>query len=131
MEGVERLDAYVGRYLPQMALSALVPLLIGAGERLFEFADTKPRITYPNDPLPLEDHTLAFDRIGFRYREDEPSVLEKISFKVEPGKLVAVVGPSDAGKSTLANLALRFWDPTEGTVRLGSHDLRNYAQEDL
>ncbi len=105
---------------------------LGAGERLFEIADAKPRITDPDTPLPyLTDHTLEFDRVGFRYREDESPVLEEISFRVEPGSRVAIVGPSGAGKSTLANLALRFWDPAEGTIRLGGHDLRDYAQEDL
>jgi ATP-binding cassette subfamily C protein CydC len=105
---------------------------LGAGERLFEIADTKPRITDPDAPLPLPtDQALEFDRVGFRYREDEPPVLGEISFRVEPGSRIAIVGPSGAGKSTLANLALRFWDPAEGTIRLGGHDLRDYTQEDL
>jgi ATP-binding cassette subfamily C protein CydC len=105
---------------------------LGAGERLFEIADAEPQIVDPDDPLPPPiDHTLEFDRVGFRYREDEPPVIEEISFKVEPGNRVAIVGPSGSGKSTLANLALRFWDPTHGEVRLGGHDVRGYAQEDL
>jgi ATP-binding cassette subfamily C protein CydC len=104
---------------------------LGAGERLFEIADTKPQITDPDAPLLLEDYTLEFDRVGFRYREDEPLVLEEISFRVEPGSRVAIVGPSGAGKSSLANLALRFWDPVQGVIRLGGHNLRLYAQEDL
>jgi len=105
---------------------------LGAGERLFEIADAEPNVLDPAEPLPLPtDHTLEFDRVGFRYREDEPPVLNEISFKVEPGSRVAIVGPSGSGKSTLVNLALRFWDPTEGEVRLGGHDLRDYIQEDL
>ena len=105
---------------------------LGAGERLFEVADTEPQIVDPDKPLPPPiDHTLEFDRVGFRYREDESLVLGDISFSVEPGSRVAIVGPSGSGKSTLVNLALRFWDPTEGEIRLGGHDLRGYAQEDL
>jgi ATP-binding cassette, subfamily C, bacterial CydC len=105
---------------------------LGAGERLFEIADAEPQIVDPDNPLPPPiNHTLEFDRVSFRYREDEPPVLEEISFKVEPGSRVAIVGPSGSGKSTLTNLALRFWDPTHGEVRLGGHDVRGCAQEDL
>ena len=105
---------------------------LGAGERLFEIADAKPQIVDPNKPLPPPTtHTLEFDRVGFRYQENESLVLDDISFSVEPGGRVAVVGPSGSGKSTLVNLALRFWDPTEGEIRLGGHDLRGYTQEDL
>jgi ATP-binding cassette, subfamily C, bacterial CydC len=102
-----------------------------AAERLFEIADTKPQITDPDAPLPLEEHTLEFDCVGFHYRDDEPPVLEEISFRVEPSSRVAIVGPSGAGKSTLANLVLRFWDPVQGVIRLGGYNVRGYAQEDL
>jgi ATP-binding cassette subfamily C protein CydC len=105
---------------------------LGAGERLFEVIDKEPLVSDPDEPLPPPtDHTLEFDRVSFRYREDEPLVLEEISFTVEPGNRIAIVGPSGSGKSTIANLALRFWDPTRGGVRLGGHDLRDYAEEDL
>ena len=105
---------------------------LGAGERLFEIADMKPHVLGPGKPLPAPTrHTLEFDHVGFRYEEDEPLVLEKISFKVEPGSRVAIVGPSGSGKSTIVNLALRFWGPTHGTVQLGGHDLRRYVEKDL
>ncbi len=105
---------------------------LGAGERLFEIADMKPRVLDPGKSLSAPaEHTLEFNRVGFRYGEDEPLVLEGISFKVEPGSRVAVVGPSGSGKSTIVNLALRFWDPTEGEIYLGGHDFRHYAEENL
>ena len=105
---------------------------LGAGERLFEITDQEPQVFDPDEPLPPPtDHMLEFDRVGFGYQEAEPLVLEDISFKVEPGSRVAIVGPSGSGKSTIANLALRFWNPTYGVVRLGGHDLRDYAEKDL
>jgi ATP-binding cassette subfamily C protein CydC len=105
---------------------------LNAGERLFEVIDAEPRVKDPKEPLPPPSlYILEFDRVGFRYEEEGPAVLEDISFKVEPGSRIAIVGPSGSGKSTIASLVLHFWDPVEGEVRLGGHDLRGYAEEDL
>lgn len=105
---------------------------ISAGERLFEIVDAKSRVEDPPQPLlPPADDTLEFDRVSFRYEEDGPLVLEDVTFALRPGGRVAVVGPSGSGKSTLVNLALRFWDSEDGEIRLGSRDIRGYAQEDL
>ncbi|MDP8926353.1 MAG: thiol reductant ABC exporter subunit CydC [Actinomycetota bacterium] len=105
---------------------------LGAGERLFEIIDAKPQVTDPAEPLsPPSNDALEFDRVSFRYEEDGVLVLEDVTFALKPGSRVAVVGPSSSGKSTLVNLALRFWDPDGGEVRLGGHAVRDYAQEDL
>jgi len=105
---------------------------VGAGERLFEIVDSEPEIQDPAEPLPIpRDFKLVFDRVGFRYETGGQSVLEDISFTLETGRRVAVVGPTGAGKSTLAGLILRFWDPTSGGIYLGGHDLRGYSQDDV
>jgi len=105
---------------------------VGAGERLFEIVDAEPEIEDPAKPLPIPgNHRLEFDRMGFRYETGGRPVLEDISFTLEPGRRVAVVGPTGAGKSTIAGLVLRFWDPTSGGIYLGDHDLRGYAQDDV
>ena len=105
---------------------------VGAGERLFEVVDAEPEVTDPAQPLPPpEDCTLKLERVGFCYEPGGPAVLEDVTFTLEPGKRVAVVGPSGAGKSTLVSLILRFWDPSAGGIRLGAHDIRKYAQDDL
>ena len=105
---------------------------VGAGERLFEVVDAEPEIKDPAHSLPPPvDCTLELDRVGFCYEPDGPPVLEDVTFVLEPGKRIAVVGPSGAGKSTLVSLILRFWDPSSGGIRLGAHDIRKYAQDDL
>ena len=105
---------------------------VGAGERLFEVVDAEPEVTDPAQPLPPPgDCTLVLDRVGFCYEPNGPPVLEDVTLTLEPGKRVAVVGPSGAGKSTLVSLILRFWDPSSGVIRLGAHDIRKYAQDEV
>ena len=103
-----------------------------AGERLFEISDSDPAVSDIEEPFPAPmGKRLQFDRVSFRYEEDEAPVLEDISFTLSAGEKIAVVGPSGSGKSTLVNLMLRFWDPTSGAVRLDGEDLRLYAQDDV
>ena len=105
---------------------------VAAGERLFEMVDAESEVADPPEPLPPPAVCgLEFDRVSFRYEPGSPSVLEDVSFALEPGKRLAIIGPSGAGKSTLANLILRFWDPSSGQIKLGGHDIRRYAQDDL
>ncbi|MFL5625284.1 MAG: thiol reductant ABC exporter subunit CydC [Ktedonobacteraceae bacterium] len=110
---------------------------LAAGERVFNIADRTPLITEPVTPLPAptlnsaSGHTLEFDHVHFAYQPGEREVLSEINFSVLPGRRVAIVGPSGSGKSTLVRLALRFWDPTHGTVRLDGEDIRKYALTDL
>ena len=75
--------------------------------------------------------SLDFDHVGFDYGPGEPQALRGVSFRVEPGSTVALVGRSGAGKTTCANLAMRFWDAASGSVRLAGHDLREFKLEDL
>jgi ATP-binding cassette, subfamily C, bacterial CydC len=105
---------------------------IGAAERLFEIVDAELEVKDPATPLPIPlDQKLEFDKVGFRYEAGDQFALEGISFALKRGKRVAVVGPSGAGKSTLSGLVLRFWDPTEGEISIGGHEVRSYAQDDV
>ena len=105
---------------------------IGAGERLFEIVDAEPEVKDPAGPLPIpRNHELEFDKVGFRYGNEDRFALEGVSFTLKRGKRVAVVGPSGAGKSTLAGLVLRFWDPTDGEISIGGRDVRCCAQDDV
>ena len=74
---------------------------------------------------------ISFDHVGFSYGLGEAQALHGVSFDVQAGQTVALVGRSGAGKTTCANLVMRFWDPGEGHVRLSGHDLRDYELDDL
>ncbi len=98
---------------------------IAAGERIFELLDEYPEIQDAPGALALE-HILgevAFDDVHFRYGEGE-EVLHDVTFHMAPGEVVALVGPSGAGKTSIANLLCRFYDPKHGRVRVDGHDLR-------
>jgi ABC-type multidrug transport system fused ATPase/permease subunit len=105
---------------------------MASSERLFRVLDTPATIAAPPEPYRPERvrGAIEFDRVHFGYRPEEP-VVHGISFKVEPGETVAVVGHTGAGKSTLANLILRFYDVTTGAVRVDGVDVREWDLERL
>ncbi|MBL8833488.1 MAG: ATP-binding cassette domain-containing protein [Rhodospirillales bacterium] len=100
----------------------------GASERLFELLDAVPDIRAPASPAVFPSPArgdVAFEGVTFRYPSaPDRAALEDLSFSVAPGETVAVVGPSGAGKTTVFQLLLRFYDPQGGTVRLDGVDLR-------
>ena len=74
---------------------------------------------------------ISFHEVGFSYGHHEPQALHRVSFSAEPGETVALVGRSGAGKSTCANLLMRFWDPGHGRIDLGGHDLKDFGLDQL
>jgi ATP-binding cassette subfamily B protein len=80
--------------------------------------------------LPKARGHVAFDKVSFAYKSDEP-VLRDVSFTVEPGQCVAVLGPTGSGKSSLLSLIPRFYDPSSGAVRVDGHDVREVHLDDL
>ncbi len=107
---------------------------IGAAARVFELLDTRPTVREPDAPVPLARPVrgaVVFEQVTFRYADDLPAVLHEVSLAIRPGEVVALVGRSGAGKTTLANLLPRFWDATGGRITLDGHDLRTLALDDL
>jgi ATP-binding cassette, subfamily B, bacterial len=100
--------------------------------RVFDIIDSRPVITDRPDAieLPRDAAGLSFDDVRFGYVPSEP-VLRGVSFRIEPGETVAVVGASGSGKSTLAQLLPRFYDPQGGSVRIGGYDVADVTRDSL
>lgn len=105
---------------------------LGAADRIFELLDADSLVKDPPDPrvLPKVEGRVTYENVSFAYVPDHP-VLEDINLMVEPGEIVALVGPSGAGKTSMVNLLPRFYDPTTGVVRLDGVDLRELSLKDL
>ncbi|MGH7584241.1 MAG: ABC transporter ATP-binding protein [Gemmatimonadales bacterium] len=109
---------------------------IGAVERVFQILESKPAIADPVDPVPLPKKVrgeVEFRDVRFRYNtiDGHGPTLEHLSLQIRPGEVVALVGPSGAGKTTIASLLPRFWDVEGGAVLLDGIDIRELALADL
>jgi ATP-binding cassette, subfamily B, bacterial len=125
--------AYIGRFyarLENMSRMLTVTQKASAGaQRIFEILDRVSTVSESKTPvvLPSVDGALSFDGISFRY--GSRVVVENVTFNVAAGEMVGIVGHTGSGKSSIANLACRFYDVTEGTIRLDQVDIRDIALE--
>ena len=133
------LVAYRGYWWPLFApinqlaqISEMLQRASAAGARVFEILDSEEAVVDRPDAQALawREGAVEFDQVGFGYRKGTP-ILDRVSFAVQPGQRIALVGPSGAGKTTILSLILRFWDPTEGCIRIDGTDIASVTQESL
>ncbi|MBB6455396.1 ATP-binding cassette subfamily B protein [Salirhabdus euzebyi] len=107
-------------------------MAMSSSERIFEFFDEQPNVEEKKNAKVLEDVKghIEFDNVKFSYDESRVA-LHKISLEMKQGQTVALVGHTGSGKSTIANLISRFYDPTEGAVKVDGHDLRDVSLNSL
>lgn len=112
-------------------ISTVIQQLAASAERIFEFLaeDEEPLETYEATP-DRGDGVIEFDHVKFGYESDK-IVINDFSTVVEKGQTVALVGPTGAGKTTIVKLLMRFYDVTEGSIRIGGRDLREFSRADI
>ena len=121
-------------FLMLSMIAVFIPRASVSAKRIFEVLDTEPSIENPKEPvaaLPQMKGELQFDHVSFSYPGAEEPVLKDISFTAKKGETVAFIGSTGSGKSTLVNLIPRFFDATEGSVKVDGVDVRNMDIHDL
>lgn len=98
--------------------------------RVHSILDMKPLPDAPKTELP-KDNSVEFKNVSFGYSSSEVNALENVSFKVNPGETVALVGPSGGGKTTAAGLVARFWDVSDGEIKVGGVNVKNIEKSEL
>jgi len=135
---VSSIASFIG-YLNQIIFTIIMVGFLGNGvtraiismRRLNEVLDTEPAMTFPDIADEDLEGSIHFDHVTFTYPTDESPILKDISFEVSPGEMVGIVGATGAGKSTLAQLIPRLFDPQEGSISIGGKDLREVSQGSL
>ena len=115
-----------------VSINNLVSAGKASGERVFEILDEPIRIQNPPEPVsfPKSDCSIRFQSVSFSYGS-RGNIVENLDFEIPNQSTTALVGPTSAGKSTIANLLLRYYDANSGSIRIGNAELRNLRLEDL
>ncbi len=135
---VQAFIQYVGQFnrpITQIAqLSATIQQIISAAERVFEFLDAE-EMDESGDEMEISAEStkgeVEFHDVSFRYSEKKKMMLKRVSFKIEPGMKVAIVGPTGAGKTTLISLLMRFYEPVSGYITIDGKPIREMKRSDV
>ena len=140
------LDSAMLPLLTLLAMAAFLPIseISNVSRQLADtLGSTRRLYAVNNEPVPVTDGPgvpvpntvggvpIEIEGVDFQYEAGNRQALNGAGFKAQAGKTIALVGPSGAGKTTIAHLLMRFWDPQHGTITLGGYDLRDYALDDL
>ncbi|HOK30300.1 MAG TPA: ABC transporter ATP-binding protein [bacterium] len=122
-------------YQPITALANVIENLeqaLAGAERVFEILETEPEIKEKPNPIELKNvrGRVTFEDVTFSYNQGSP-VLKNISFDIEPGQMVAFVGPTGVGKTTIMYLLVRFFDPDSGSIKIDGIDIRDVSLKSL
>lgn len=134
---IQAFSQYIRRFnepITQIAnLTGLIQSIIAASERVFSFIDQSDEaITWQKGGQTISRVTgrISFDHVKFGYDSDRP-VIHDLSVEIKPGQKVAIVGPTGAGKTTIVNLLMRFYDPDEGIIKLDGVDTRQISRHNI
>lgn len=127
---------YVKRFtqpITQLAqVSNMLQAMAAAAERIFEFLDEEEEVPVEGETAPSEAilGQVSFNHVHFGYTEDK-TIINDFSCDVDPGQMVAIVGPTGAGKTTMIKLLMRFYDVNEGSITLNGYDIRSFKRNEL
>ncbi|MBO5210181.1 MAG: ABC transporter ATP-binding protein [Lachnospiraceae bacterium] len=113
-------------------VSNMLQSTAAAAERVFEFLDEEEEDQVVENPvhLPQFEGRVSFENVRFGYKEDK-IIIHDFSTQVEPGQMVAIVGPTGAGKTTMVKLLMRFYDVNSGSIKIDGHDVRDFNRSEL
>lgn len=120
-------------FMMMIVVFFILPRAVVSAGRINEVLDSESSVLYPetNKQAPTETGTVVFEDVSFRYSKTSEAVLEHVSFEAKKGDTVAFIGSTGSGKSTLVNLIPRFYDATQGTIKVDGVNVKDYDYETL